>query len=127
MKKELVINWTEEMSNYELDMIHQHKVNTDLITSIVNNATKEMNLQLISTKTTREGIRHSLFTFTFKYVDSIKIIEIKVSRHLNTFNIMYRVYSWDNFLRERTFKCSTNTELKNSIYQVIRQDLYLEK
>jgi hypothetical protein len=120
----------KNMSDLELymrDLSLEVQSTKDMLTAHLGEAARVLSLTTKDIKFNVEGNCKS-FTLSvkFDYLNETRYVQFKVTKEQRVWNITYRIYSYDDFLRERTIKTVSVVELQMFMQLVLKQDLYLE-
>lgn len=118
------------MSDLELymrDLSLEAQSTKDILTAHLGEAVRVLSLTTKDIKFNVEGNCKS-FTLSvkFDYLNETRYVQFKVTKKQCVWTITYRIYSYDDFLRERTIETILVVELQMFMQLVLRQDLVLE-
>lgn len=120
----------KNMSDLELymrDLSLEAQSTKDILTAHLGEAARVLSLTTKDIKFNVEGNCKS-FTLSvkFDYLNETRYVQFKVTKKQCVWTITYRIYSYDDFLRERTIETILVVELQMFMQLVLRQDLVLE-
>lgn len=120
----------KNMSDLELymrDLSLEAQSTKDILTAHLGEAVRVLSLTTKDIKFNVEGNCKS-FTLSvkFDYLNETRYVQFKVTKKQCVWTITYRIYSYDDFLRERTIETILVVELQMFMQLVLRQDLVLE-
>lgn len=131
-KKEIKSIRKEEknMSDLELymrDLSLEAQSTQDILTAHLREATRILSLTTKDIKFNVEG-NCKVFTLSvkFDYLNETRYVQFEVTKKQRVWNITYKIYSYDDFLRERTIETASVIELQMFMRLVLKQDLVLE-
>lgn len=118
------------MSDLELymrDLSLEAQSTKDILTAHLGEAVRVLSLTTKDIKFNVEGNCKS-FTLSvkFDYLNETRYVQFKVTKKQCVWTITYRIYSYDDFLRERTIETILVVELQMFMQLVLKQDLVLE-
>lgn len=120
----------KNMSDLELymrDLSLEAQSTKDILTAHLGEAARVLSLTTKDIKFNVEGNCKS-FTLSvkFDYLNETRYVQFRVTKKQCVWTITYRIYSYDDFLRERTIETILVVELQMFMQLVLRQDLVLE-
>lgn len=120
----------KNMSDLELymrDLSLEAQSTKDILTAHLGEAARVLSLTTKDIKFNVEGNCKS-FTLSvkFDYLNETRYVQFKVTKKQCVWTITYRIYSYDDFLRERTIETILVVELQMFMQLVLKQDLVLE-
>lgn len=120
----------KNMSDLELymrDLSLEAQSTKDILTAHLGEAVRVLSLTTKDIKFNVEGNCKS-FTLSvkFDYLNETRYVQFKVTKKQCVWTITYRIYSYDDFLRERTIETILVVELQMFMQLVLKQDLVLE-
>lgn len=118
------------MSDLELymrDLSLEAQSTQDILTAHLGEAARVLSLTTKDIKFNVEG-NCKVFTLSvkFDYLNETRYVQFKVTKKQHVWTITYRIYSYDDFLRERIIKTASVIELQMFMRLVLKQDLVLE-
>lgn len=118
------------MSDLELymrDLSLEAQSTKDILTAHLGEAVRVLSLTTKDIKFNVEGNCKS-FTLSvkFDYLNETRYVQFRVTKKQCVWTITYRIYSYDDFLRERTIETILVVELQMFMQLVLKQDLVLE-
>lgn len=120
----------KNMSDLELymrDLSLEAQSTKDILTAHLGEAVRVLSLTTKDIKFNVEGNCKS-FTLSvkFDYLNETRYVQFRVTKKQCVWTITYRIYSYDDFLRERTIETILVVELQMFMQLVLKQDLVLE-
>lgn len=120
----------KNMSDLELymrDLSLEAQSTKDILTAHLGEAARVLSLTTKDIKFNVEGNCKS-FTLSvkFDYLNETRYVQFRVTKKQCVWTITYRIYSYDDFLRERTIETILVVELQMFMQLVLKQDLVLE-
>jgi len=100
----------------------------DILTAHLREAVRVLSLVVKDVEFKVEGYFEA-FTLSVKfddYLNQTRYVQFKVTKNQRAWNITYRIYSYSDFLRERTIETNSTLELQMFIRTVLKEDLVLE-
>lgn len=99
----------------------------DILTAHLSEAARFLSLTTKDIKFNVEGYCE-VFTLSvkFDYLNETRYVQFEVTKEQYVWNVTYKIYSYDDFLRERKIKTASVSTLQMFMRLVLKQDLVLE-
>lgn len=99
----------------------------DILTAHLREAARVLSLTTKDIKFSVEGYFEAFsLSVKFNFLSGTRYVQFRVIKKEHAWNITYRVYSYSDFLRERTIETDSVLELQMFMRLVLKEDLEID-